>query len=680
MRSSRSKNENQRMKALAILVSFISSVLFVSCASGSFTSLDKLRTEAGSENAPTASAYPDDDAVVLSEVHDVKATIDKDNFLETDERVTMIVKLFRNISDYSSVELTIHNGERLESISARTIRPDGSVVTLKPGDFHSISGDEGEDVFYSDARKVKFTFKGIDKDCIIEYSYRVHSMYAFVQDVWDIQSEIPILENVYRLTVPVMLIMPTNRGGYGWNWRYQAFNCTLGDPKFDADVSGNGFELQLGKTNGTVTLEWKRSHIPAFRPEPMMPPYSNYIQYVKFARSEWTTWNAISQWYYEYYFKPQYVVTNEVSAKARSITKDCPTEMDKLKAVYAYIQTLRYVAVEIGQGGYRPAKPEQVLERGYGDCKDKSMLLLSLLKSLGIDARPALVRTEDRGQVSPDFPCWEFNHMIVYVKTRGGRGIWLDPTVDYCPVGEIPYEDEGIYALVLNGNGTSLLKWIPTDSYTANLEEQDITIGIGKGNNVNYDIALRFTGQQDFGMRTYLGGMSRDEITNFFRSLVAVNYLNAQVMSYSVSDLDSVASPLVLRFKLRIPNAAERQGDLLFVDPDPLRPNTDWTWLSADKRRYPVEFDYPRAVQKTIELDFPREEYSLETAPGDTTLVMDGLYYTENSRENGSSPLTLSRSFCVRYKVIDAKYFDQMKDFIASMRRLSAEGIVLRKK
>lgn len=668
------------MKNLAITLSLLSSLLFVSCSSSSFTSLDRLKSQLGVEHLPDAKDYPDDDAVVLSEVHNVKAIIDKDNFLETDEKITMVVKLFRNLSDYSSVELTIQNGEKLESVSARTILPDGSVIVLKPGDFHTISGDDGGDVFYSDAKKVKFTFKGVEKNCIVEYNYRVRSQYAFVQDLWAIQSEIPILKNTYRLTVPVMLIMPRNRGGYGWNWRYKAFNCKVGEPKFDARVTGDLSYIDVGKTKGLATLEWTRRNIPAFRPEPMMPPLSDYIRYVKFARSEWTTWNSISEWYYSYYFKPQYDITEVVRKKGESLTRNCTTEMDKLKAVYSYIQSLRYIAVEIGQGGYRPAKPQQVLERGYGDCKDKSMLLVSLLRSLGIDAKPVLVRTADEGQVYPYFPCWEFNHMIVHVKSGNGREFWLDPTVDHCPVGEVPYDDQGVNALVLNRDGTSRLETIPTDSYTKNMEDQNIKVSFADGDSAGYDVTLRFTGQQNFNIRSYLNDMTKDEVTDFCRSLVAGNFLNAEVTSYTLSDLDSVYSPLVLNFKLEVPNAIERRGKHLVVDPDPLKPAAKWSWLSSGKRKYPVEFDYPRAVQKTIELDYPRDKYAVDTAPADTTIVMNGFFFSENSRNNKDGRMTLSRSFCVRFKLFDAKYFGGMKSFVESMRRLSAEGIVLREK
>lgn len=674
------QKQDDKMRIFVIILSLFFSIAFVSCSSGSFASLERVRLQLGSQNYPTEKAYPHDDAVVLSELHNVTITVGNSGYLVTDEGVTRIVKLFKDVSDYSSVEFTIHRGERLESVSARTIRPDGSVIDLSPDDFHTISGDDEGGAFNSESKRVKFTFKGAEKNCIVEYDYRLRSIYVFAQDLWEIQSNIPILENTYRLTVPVMLVMPASVGGYGWNWHWKAFNCTLGKPKVNSKPHIDMLHLQTGKIDGYVTLEWTKRNIPAFRPEPMMPPHSDYIQYARFASSAWTTWNSLSEWYYGNYFKPQYVITDAVRRKARSITKDCPTEMDKLNAVYSFVQSLRYVAVERDQGVYGLAKPQQVLERGYGDCKDKAMLLVSLLRSVGIDAKPALIRTADKGPVSLFYPSWEFNRIIVHVNGRDGHDYWLDPTVDHCPVGEVPHEDQDVYALVLNQDGTSLLDPIHSNNYTTNLEEQDIKVSIGEGNAADYDVTLRFTGQQALSIRSCLNETTYDEVVDFCRLFVASNYLNAQMTSCSLSHLDSITAPLVLNFKLKVHNAIESRGDLIFIDPDPLKPNAEWSWLSAGRRKYPVELNYHREVRKTIELNFPRDKYVVERTPADTALDMNGLFYSINVRENRGRCLTLNSLFYVRQKKFAAKYFNDMKKFVKSMRCLSAERIVLRKK
>ena len=69
-----------------------------------------------------------------------------------------------------------------------------------------------------------------------------------------------------------------------------------------------------------------------------------------------------------------------------------------------------------------------MLERHFGDCKDKSLLLATLLHRLGIDARPALVDSR-HGRILPEsLPSpYVFDHAITRVRI-GAALYWLDGT------------------------------------------------------------------------------------------------------------------------------------------------------------------------------------------------------------------------------------------------------------
>lgn len=661
------------MKTVILLcLSFLISFLFLSCSSSSFINLEELKSELDLKDFPSQNDYPDADAIVLSEVHDVHAILDEEYNFVTLENTTKVIKLFKNIEQYASVEIVLHDGDMLQSISARTIKPDGTAIELKPEDFHTITGDDQGYIFYSDTKKVKFTYPAIEKNCILEYHCSIHSSYPFIQDVWNIEGRIPKLENIYRLTVPKILIATEAQGGYNWTWRYKPFHYQLERP----DVHENLTPSQVTRDQ-TVTFSWTEKNLPAFEPDPMMPSYDNYLAYVKFAPSEWKEWDNISDWYNKYHFKDQLVITDEISNKAKELTKDCSAETEKLKSVYAFIQTLRYVAIEIGQGGFTPSVPQKVLERKYGDCKDKSILLISLLRSLDIEAKPVLLLTEDEGRIDPNFPCWEFNHMIVEVKTRDGKYYWLDPTVDHCPLGEIPYQDQGVSGLVINDDGTSQLSLIPASTYQDNGQDISIKVSLAPQNEVDYDITIKFKGEENFSTRSYLNEKTYDEIVKFCKSLVSDNFLNTEVTDYSISDLNAVDSALTFNFRLKVPNAIEKQGDLVFLTTDPLSSFGNLDWLSRDKRTYDIEFNYPRSVNKTIELDFPKDKYAVRTLPNDTYLVKKGLYYSSSDKADDEGHITGKESFSLQYKYFKASYFKDMKNFVEGMRKAAQEKIIL---
>ncbi len=125
---------------------------------------------------------------------------------------------------------------------------------------------------------------------------------------------------------------------------------------------------------------------------------------------------------------------------AAELTTEEQAPRQRLEALLAYLRhKVRYVAVEVGIGGYRPSPPEQVLSRKWGDCKDKSLLLVDLLEDQGIEARPALILLAGDRRIDPAFPSpAQFNHLIVAVPRDAveihdgdpvaGGYLFLDPT------------------------------------------------------------------------------------------------------------------------------------------------------------------------------------------------------------------------------------------------------------
>jgi transglutaminase-like putative cysteine protease len=89
---------------------------------------------------------------------------------------------------------------------------------------------------------------------------------------------------------------------------------------------------------------------------------------------------------------------------------------------------VRYLGLEMGPSSPRPHPPEQVLRQRFGDCKDKSLLLVALLRELGVDAAPALVDTERRRGLDQIQPSpFAFDHAIVRAVVAG-RELWIDAT------------------------------------------------------------------------------------------------------------------------------------------------------------------------------------------------------------------------------------------------------------
>lgn len=106
-----------------------------------------------------------------------------------------------------------------------------------------------------------------------------------------------------------------------------------------------------------------------------------------------------------------------------------PTLAARVERALTFVQDdIRYLGFEMGERAVVPHPPSVVVERRFGDCKDKSLLLVTILRHLGVTAHPALVHTRLRHTIDSRLPApIQFDHVIVRAELDGAV-LWLDPT------------------------------------------------------------------------------------------------------------------------------------------------------------------------------------------------------------------------------------------------------------
>ncbi|MBN2572313.1 MAG: DUF3857 domain-containing protein [Ignavibacteriales bacterium] len=653
------------MKRNLILLSFLFLGLLIlcSCGGGSLSQLDDVKELLQLKEFPTQEEYPDDEALVLKESHKMQMNINSNWELETYETIYIAKKLFRNIENHTEVEIELLEGEHIEELSARTIRVDGSIIDIDSKDFYYAKGQTEGSTFYTDRESVKFTFPGAEKNCIIEYTYRIRKEFPFVMDSWYIQGYDPILYNEYKLILPVIVLDPIN--GAGWQWRYKVYNYKLNQPEQLENINPGDM-----RSTQSVTFKWAVKNIKPFRPEKLMPHFSEYISYVKFAPSEWESWNNISEWYYKYYFKPQLKITPKIKQKAEDLTIGCPDEKSKIEKLFSFVQNLRYISIALGDGNIRPNEPEQVLFNEYGDCKDKSTLLISLLQSLNIKAKPVLVRTANYGDIDKDFPNWNFNHMIVNVEASDGKKLWLDPTVQYCPINEIPWLCEDIQVLVLNDDGTSSVAKLPMSIASDNQNKMNVLVEIKSEDEVIFNVSMILSGEQNLYFKNQLVDVTNEEFKKFVKSLVVDDFLNAEILDYSFSSLDSINSNLKINYKFKVSNAFQKQADLYFLNINPYKIFTiDMSFLIEQKRNYDIQFPYLFRLERNIDVIYPTDIFSVRNLPEDVTISEKPFTYFKTLIGKEGS-IKLNENFTLKSRKVTPKEY---KDFLNSFEKINSK-------
>jgi tetratricopeptide (TPR) repeat protein len=166
--------------------------------------------------------------------------------------------------------------------------------------------------------------------------------------------------------------------------------------------------------------------------DPVVPPSGAPLRFkiTRFAEAtNYQSWDQVSELMLPLFEKASVIpaagpLHDEVE-KIRAASKDPKTRAEQALALVE--NRVRYVALEMGQGGYVPASAETTWSRRFGDCKGKSALLLGILQSLGIQAEPVLVNVGGGDVIADNLPLLDFNHAIVRAHI-GGKSYWLDGT------------------------------------------------------------------------------------------------------------------------------------------------------------------------------------------------------------------------------------------------------------
>nr|MBX2839325.1 DUF3857 domain-containing protein [Gammaproteobacteria bacterium] len=206
--------------------------------------------------------------------------------------------------------------------------------------------------------------------------------------------------------------------------------------------------------------------------------------------SEIENWDEVVDW-----AKPMYSLEGlelkEVDKLAEDIRSSYPDPMEQVGAALDWVQNeVRYFGVEMGVNSHKPSPPAQTLARRFGDCKDKSLLLIALLDALGMSSAPALVNS-DRGLENPNYP-WRmhaFDHVIVHLSLNG-RSYWLDPTDGYQKgkLGEFSEPNFG-RALILDNQSLDLSEMDSAGALRKKIIAKTLSIPTGENPLVKFSIA-----------------------------------------------------------------------------------------------------------------------------------------------------------------------------------------------
>jgi hypothetical protein len=262
----------------------------------------------------------------------------------------------------------------------------------------------------------------------------------------------------------------------------------------------DAFGLEGGKLpdeNGRARWRYKRTNVPLIDIEPVGNPFPVSP---RFALTTFRDPAELGSAFWEI-LKEKTAVTPEIQKLADEITKDAKTPAEQAAAIYDWTnRNIRYFFIVLDRSGWVPHDASQILRNGYGDCKDYTVLIHTLLKAKGIESTPVLIRSE-LGSWFPSVPAMDFfNHAILYIPSLK---LFADATVPNTRLGLIPQTIVGRKA-VLAGEKTGLIevpKDIPADSQILS----DTTMSFAENGSVKAQTRNTYVGRTEILFRPIFG-------------------------------------------------------------------------------------------------------------------------------------------------------------------------------
>jgi transglutaminase-like putative cysteine protease len=616
---------------------------------------------------PAANAPADASAVILL---DEQQILVKDNGeVETLHRRAYRI-LRPNGREFGHVAVSFDGQSKLTYLKAWCIPKDGKDYEVKEKDAVEINF---HDEFYSDLRTKVLDIPAAAPGNVVGYEYVQKGRPFILQDEWWFQAPVFVRKSRFTLSIP---------GGWEFSnyWIHHA-------------------EVKPVSAAGTQTV-WEVENIAPIKEEREMPPIRAVVERmaVTYHPPKGTTaavgpgsWQQIGTWYSQL-ASVSAQPTPEIQQKVKELTANAKTWREKATALAGYVQGgIRYVAIEIGIGGFQPHTAADIFRHQYGDCKDKATLLRVMLREAGIDSYYALAQTE-RGIVTPEFAsAISFNHAIVAIRVpdgepaaglfatvdnpKLGKLLLFDPTATYVPFGYLPAPLQENYVLVAATDGGELVKLplLPPDS---NKLARTAKFQLNADGSLTGSVEETRFGSQASVEREQLMGATGIERAKILENFLAGFLSGFHLTQASTYNLEKTNDSLGLHYQFTADHFAKTAGNLLLVHPRVLGEKVSGL-ADGEARSFPVEFEDASMQTDDFEISLP-PGYVVDDAPPPMNAESAFATYTSQVQVNGGK-IHYTRTYQVKQVIVPVEQLGELRRFDQRVLADERSNVVLRR-
>jgi Domain of Unknown Function with PDB structure (DUF3857)/Transglutaminase-like superfamily len=522
----------------------------------------------------------------------------------------------------------------------------------------------------TDVRTKVLKIPAADIGNIVGYEIEHEDRPYILQDEWGFQDEDPVREARYTLQLPA-----------GWEYKASFLN----------------YPAVKETSTGGNQWQWVVNNVEAIRPEDDMPPWRAVAgqMIVSFfppgggQTRGFENWNDMALWEAGL-VRGRRDSSPEIKLKVAALTASETSVTPKMAALGKFVQDdIRYVAIELGIGGWQPHAANDIFSHHFGDCKDKATLMSTMLKEIGIDSYYVVVNTQ-RGTVNANTPAMNwFNHVILAIKLPEGSGddglkatlqhktlgrlLIFDPTDELTPFGYLRGALQANFGLLVTDSGGELIE-LPKLAASMSGTRRTAKLTLTSTGALTGDVTEIRLGDPAAYQRYALRSASSDkDKVKPIETLLANSLANYRLTHATVTNMTHNDQPFGYDYSLVVDNYAKTAGNLLLVRPRVLGSKASGLLETKEPRKFPVEFQGPSLDSDTFEIVLPAG-YEVSDLPPPVDVDYDFASYHSKTEASGNT-LKYTRRLEVKQLTVPVAQAETLKKFyriIASDERNTA--------
>ena len=523
----------------------------------------------------------------------------------------------------------------------------------------------------------KIAFPNLRKGSVLEISYKLTSPYEFYIDDLQFQYDVPVKKLECSVEIPEFYNFKQQSKGY---YVLSSKNSTGGRsitwiPGRDRGTSVRSYKSV--KLDYRINIEkYEADNIPALKDdEPYVFNMDNYrggmtyeINYVRYPNSApqiiSSTWSDVARNIYS-------SVGFQIEKRKYYESAINPVIEQSKNDIEKIVNIFQLVKEKVKWNGYSSVYPDKDLKKGFeegtGNVAVINLMLVSMLRTAGLDANPVLVSTRSNGV--PFFPTRTgFNYVIAAVSLEDGM-ILMDASEPFSLPNMLPQRAINWQGRLIMAEGNS--RWINLNLGSKAIEDTFISAMLDTDGNLSGTLRFKFSNLGALNFRNLLGSIKEEDLIGNLEDENSI-----EIEEYKIANQFKLGKPITLSAKFSSEDLIETINDKTYIRPLLFR-GYFTNPLKLEERKYPIEFDSPWKKKNTVTIIIP-EGYSIESSPQTTAFALpDNMGIFKYQVLTSGSTIKVTSVLEFNRNTIPANYYEILKGFFGEVVSKQTEKIVL---